>query len=139
MNKIKQFINQILKDTFGGHDKNDLEHHLTDSLKEKVDDLVEQGMSEEEATEKAIREFGDAEDVLQAFPARTKKKQKLIAKRKAELMFSVVSYLLIVGLSIFINLTFHDFFGGFNWFVIVIFGVFFWPLVMLFRYVNARK
>ncbi len=138
MSKIKQFINKIIKDTFGGK-KDELKDRLTDSLQEKVDDLVEQGMSEEEATEKAIREFGDAEDVLEAFPTEAQKKKKIIAKRRAELFFSLVSYLLIVGLSIFINLTFYEFFGEFNWFVIVIFGVFFWPLTMLYRYLNARK
>jgi hypothetical protein len=138
MNKIKSFISKLLKDYFSEEDKKELIEILTVSLEEKVDDLVEQGTPRDEAIEQSIKEFGDTEDVLSAFPSK-KQKAALIQKRKSQVIFSVFGYIIIVGLAIFINFTFYEFFGTILWFVIVCLGLLFWPITMLYRYLLIKK
>jgi len=138
MNKIKTFVSKLFKDLLNDDDKKELIEILTVSLEEKVDDLVEQGTPIDLAIEKSILEFGDAEDVLKAYPEINKKKQ-LILKRKNQFLFSLWAYFIIVGLSIFFNLSFYEFFNEFKWFIVVIIAVLFWPLTMLYRYMSVKK
>lgn len=139
MNSIKRFVSNLLKDMFSDEDKKELIEILTTSLEEKVEDLVEQGIAKEEAIKKSIQEFGSAEDVLDAFPQKSDKKRNMIKQRKTQLLFSIFGYLIVGGISIFINLTFLDFFWNFNWFVVVLIAVLFWPLAMLYRYIVIKK
>lgn len=136
MNNIKKFVTRLLKGLFNDEDKKELIEILTTSLEEKVDDLVEQGKSRDEAIEKSIEEFGSTEDVLEAFPDSQKNKQKAIHKRRNQLWFSVGSYLIITGLVVYINLTFLP---GYLWFIFFAIGLLFWPLVMLYLYLSVRK
>jgi Flp pilus assembly protein TadB len=136
MNNIKKFVTRLLKGLFNDEDKKELIEILTTSLEEKVDDLVEQGKSRDEAIEKSIEEFGSTEDVLEAFPDFQKNKQKAIHKRRNQLWFSVGSYLIITGLVVYINLTFLP---GYLWFIFFAIGLLFWPLVMLYLYLSVRK
>jgi tetrahydromethanopterin S-methyltransferase subunit B len=138
MNKIKSFVSKLLKDYFNDEEKKELIEILTTSLEEKVDDLVEQGTPREEAIEKSISEFGDTSDVLDAFPGRHNNKS-LIKNRKNQLLYSTAGYLIIVGLAIFINFTFFEFFAEIHWFVIVLIALLFWPLTMLYRYLSVKK
>jgi len=139
MNKIKRFVSKLLRGLFNDDDKHELIEILTTSLEEKVDDLVEQGTPVEEAIDQSINEFGNAKDVLEAFPDKTIIKKNLVILRKNQLIFSLVAYLLICGIAIFINLSYIDFFQSINWFVVVIIGVFFWPLTRFFFYFVAKK
>lgn len=139
MNKIKHFVSKLLKDYFNEEDKKELIHILTLSLEEKVEDLVEQGTPVDEAIAKSIKEFGNAEDVLEAYPEKQKQRRKLLRDRKSQFFFSLLCYILIVGLALFFNLTYIDFFGHVYWFVVVTIGVFFWPLVMLFRFLISKR
>lgn len=136
MNNIKRFVTKLLKDYFNDEDKKELIEVMTTSLEEKVDDLVEQGKTREEAIEASISEFGNTDDVLQAFPKNQHLKENKIKKRRNEFMFSVFSYLIITGLAIYINLTFLV---GYNWFVIIAIALLFWPLVMLYLYLGIRR
>lgn len=136
MNNIKKFVSNLLKGMLNDEDKKELIEILTTSLEEKVDDLVESGTSREEAIEKSIKEFGDAEDVLQAFPKTEKIKEQQVKKRKNQLIFSSLSYVIITGLSAYINLTFLP---GTLWFIFIAIGLLFWPLVMLYLFLDARK
>ena len=138
MNKIKSFVSKLLKGYFNDEDKKELIEILTTSLEEKVDDLVEQGTPMEEAIEKSINEFGDTSDVLEAFPE-MKKRKGIIKTRKNQLIFSIIGYLIIVGLAIFINFSFFEFFARFLWFIIVLIALLFWPLTMLYRYLSVKK
>jgi len=138
MNKIKSFISKLLKGYFNEEDKKELIDMLTVSLEEKVDDLVEQGTPRNEAIERSIQEFGDTEDVLNAFP-NGKQKATLIHKRKSQVFYSIFGYIIIVGLAIFINFTFFAVFGNILWFVIVCLGLLFWPITMLYRYLLIKK
>jgi len=139
VNKIKHFVSKLLKDYFNEEDKKELINILTLSLEEKVEDLVEQGTPVDEAIKKSIQEFGNTDDILEAYPEKTKRRKKLLNDRKSQFFFSFFGYLLIVGLAIFINLNFLDFFLNFKWFVVVIIGVFFWPLVMLYRFLISKR
>jgi hypothetical protein len=138
MNKIKSFISKILKGYFNDQDKKELIEIMTISLEEKVDDLVEQGTPRDEAIEQSIKEFGDAEDVLSAFPEK-KAKAQVIKKRKTQVFFSIWSYIIIVGLAIFINFTFYEFFDKILWFVIVCLALLFWPITMIYKYLLVKK
>jgi hypothetical protein len=138
MNKIKSFISKILKGYFNDQDKKELIEILTISLEEKVDDLVEQGTPRDEAIELSIKEFGDTEDVLSAFPEK-KARAQAIKKRKTQVFFSIWGYIIIVGLAIFINFTFYEFFDKILWFVIVCLALLFWPITMIYKYLLVKK
>lgn len=138
MNKIKTFVSKLLKDFFNDADKKELIEILTISLEEKVDDLVEAGTPLDEAIDKSISEFGGVDDVLEAYPELNKRKN-LIKKRKHQFLFSLWGYIIISGLSIFINFTFYEFFGNILWFVIILIALLFWPIAMLFSYLSVKK
>ncbi|MFP4478264.1 MAG: permease prefix domain 1-containing protein [bacterium] len=138
MNKIKSFISKLLKDYFNDKDKKELIELLTTSLEEKVDDLVEQGTPRDEAIQRSINEFGNTDDVLSAFPNK-ERKAELIKKRKTQVFYSIWGYIIIVGLSVFINFTFYEFFDKILWFVIVCIGLLFWPITMIYRYLLIKK
>jgi len=138
MNKIKSFISKLLKDYFNDKDKKELIELLTTSLEEKVDDLVEQGTPRDQAIQQSINEFGDTDDVLSAFPSK-QRKGELIKKRKTQVFYSIWGYIIIVGLTIFINFTFYEFFDKILWFVIVCIGLLFWPITMIYRYLLIKK
>lgn len=139
MNKIKQFVSNLLKDYFTEDDKRELIQLLTTSLEEKVEDLVEQGTPVDQAIERSIQEFGSANDVLDAFPDKDKKRRLTIARRKSQWMFSIFGYLAVVGLALFFNLTFLPFFGNIFWFIVVAIGTLFWPGAMAYRYFISKK
>lgn len=140
MNKIKRFVSKLLKDYFNDQDKKELIDILTTSLEEKVEDLVEQGTPVDEAIDRSIKEFGSTEDVLDAFSDQASVlKSQMIKKRKSQLSFSIFSYFIIVGLTVFINLTFLAFFKDFYWFVIVAISLLFWPTIMAYRYYMVKK
>jgi len=139
MNKIKQFVTNLLKGYFTDEDKKELIHNLTTSLEEKVEDLVESGTPVDQAIERSIQEFGSASDVLEAFPDKEKKRRLSIAQRKSQWLFSIFGYLAIVGIALFFNLSFLTFFGNILWFIVVAIGTLFWPGAMAYRYFVSKK
>lgn len=135
MNNIKKFVSRLLKDFFNEEDKKELIEILTTSLEEKVDDLVEQGNTREEAIEKSIKEFGSKDDVLEAFPEYDKQKNA-IKKRRNQVIFSTCAYLIITGLAAYVNFVLLE---GYLWFLFIAIGLLFWPLVMLYLYLGVRR
>ena len=135
MNSIKKFVTRLLKGLLNEEDKKELIEILTTSLEEKVDDLVEEGKTREEAIETSIEEFGDVDDVLNAFPEFERKKE-IVKKRRNQVIFSTCSYFIITALTIYIN---FEFLPGKLWFIFVAIGLLFWPLVMLYLYMSVRK
>lgn len=138
MNKIKSFISKLLRGYLNDEDKKELIEILTISLEEKVDDLVEQGTPRDQAIQQSINEFGDRRDVLAAFPEK-ESHSKEIMKKRTQFFYSLWGYIIIVGLAIFINFTFYEFFDKILWFVIVCIGLLFWPLTMLYKYLLIKK
>jgi Flp pilus assembly protein TadB len=137
MNNIKKFVSNILKGMLNDEDKKELIEILTTSLEEKIDDLVEQGQSREEAFEQTIQEFGDEKDVLEAFPEYDKGKKGLVKHRGNQLIFATLAYFIVTGLCVYVNLMLL--FPDVLWFVFVAIGLLFWPLVMLYLYLSARR
>ena len=135
MNNIKKFVSRLLKDFFNEEDKKELIEILTTSLEEKVDDLVEQGNTREEAIEKSIKEFGNKDDVLDAFPEYDKHKN-VVKHRRNQVIFSSCAYLIITGLAAYANFILLE---GYLWFLIVAIGLLFWPLVMIYLYLGVRR
>jgi len=136
VNNIKKFVTRLLKGMLNEEDKKELIEILTTSLEEKIDDLVEEGKTREEAIEKSIEEFGGAEDVLGAFPDFERKKENIIRKRRNQVIFSTCSYFIITGLVVFINL---EFLPGKLWFIFIAIGLLFWPLIMLYLFLSVRR
>ncbi len=139
MNTIKHFVSKLLKDYFNEQDKKELIEMLTRSLEEKVEDLVEQGTPKEEAIKRSMQEFGSTDDILSAFPEKKTKEKSQQLYRKNQFFFSLFGYLLIVGLALFFNLSFFEFFGSIFWFVVIAIALFFWPLVMLYRFLITKR
>jgi len=139
MNKIKGFVTRLLKGMFNDQDKRELIDILTRSLEEKVDDLVEAGTPVNEAIERSISEFGDSNDVLDAFPEKDKLRSKKIKSRLNKLIFALAAYLIVCLLVIFINYLFIDFFANYWWSRIVAIAALFWPLTMFYVYLKAKR
>jgi len=136
MNIIKKFVTRVLKDLFNEEDKKELVEILTTSLEEKVEDLVEQGNTREEAIEISIKEFGNSEDVLRAFPEYEKNIKNAVKKRRNQLIFASLAYLIVTALAVYINLQFTP---SVLWFIFIAIALLFWPLVMLYLYLSARR
>jgi hypothetical protein len=140
MNKIKKFVSNLLKDLFSEQDKKELIEILTTSLEEKVEDLIEQGTPADKAIEQSIKEFGSADDVLEAFSKKDQDYQKkMVKERKHGFLYSALGYLLIVGLALFFNLTWIEFFQHIYWFIVIAIGTLFWPVSMFYRYIIIKK
>lgn len=129
----------MLRDMFNDQDKRELIEILTRSLEEKVDDLVEQGTPVDEAIKRSISEFGDSEDVLDAFPDKDKLKSKTIKNKFNKLIFALAAYLIICALVVFINYMFIDFFANYWWSGIVGIATLFWPLSMFYSYLKVKR
>jgi len=136
VNNIKKFVTRLLKDFFNEQDKKELVDILTTSLEEKIEDLVEQGIPREEAVEKSIKEFGNADDVLEAFPEYQKNLENVVRKRRNQLIFSTLAYFIISGLVTYLNFQVSP---NVLWFVFIAIGLLFWPLVMLYLYLSVRR
>ena len=134
MNNIKKFVTKILKGFLNDEDKKELIEILTTSLEEKVDDLVELGATREEAIKQSIQEFGDESDVLEVLSKY--ENREIIKYRLNKLMFSSLAYIIITGLTIYVN---YQFVPTYNWFLFVAIGLLFWPLTMLYLYLNVRR
>lgn len=134
MKQIKNFV----KHTFRGlpkEDKDQVIDYVTELLTEKVEDLIESGLEEQEAIDKAVLEFGTIEDYYDEKehtirPPRTRRQSK------NDLIFSVIGTLIIIGMLIFSNLYYTP---GVIWFVIPMLAVLWWPLVMLYNFLNKRN
>lgn len=135
MTRIKKFVSKLLKDLFNEQDKKELIEILTTSLQEKVDDLVEAGTPIEAAIDQSIQEFGNAKDVLDAYPDKTNK-NVLRHRRKNQILYSGFGYIAIVGIALYVNLQFSP---SILWFVIVAIGTLFWPASMIYLYNISKK
>lgn len=136
MNNIKKFVTRLLKDFFSEEDKKELVEILSTSLEEKIEDLVEQGLPREQAIEKSIKEFGNTEDVLEAFPEYQKNLENVVKKRRNQLIFATLAYLIITAMAVYVNLQFTK---GILWFIFIAIALLFWPLVMLYLYLSVRR
>ena len=137
MKKIVNFVKHTFKD-IPKEEKTELISSVTDTLIEKVEDLIEGGLSEQEAIDKTVVEFGTVEDYFQNFEkaARKEKRQKTINHYKNDLLFSVVGTIIIICILLYANLYFSP---SILWFVIPSIAILWWPLAILYNLLNKRE
>lgn len=134
MKTIFEHVDALFREIPDSERKESLKKEIVDNLTEKVNDLIAQGKSEEDAINKAIVEFGDIGDIRDELRVQ---QQLPISKSNAGLRlgFSIIGSLLIITLMLFINLYISP---GFLWCVFPIFGVLWWPLAMYFHWRRFR-
>lgn len=136
MNKrLDDFVKKIFKNR--RYDASAKES-LRTFLYEKVEDLKDQGYSEEDAVSKTIEDFGDPEEVyLPDLEDAQSQNLKLEKKRtKNALLFSFLSSLLIIAIIMVINFVFIPDIGP--WSIILALGLLFWPLSILYKLLNKK-
>lgn len=133
MKRIRNFVKNTFKD-FPKAERDRLIEEITEILTEKVEDLVEKGYALEDAIDKTVVEFGDANDYGQN-PGKPKRRLKRVAHYRNDIFFSVVAVSIIVGIMAFINLTFSEV----MWFIIPSLALLFWPLALIYRYLNRKE
>ena len=139
MKKIDRFVEQLFKTYTKTLDTIEMMEKLKEMLKEKVEDLTEQGIELEEAIHKTIVEFGELDEVYQNLLEKEKrryKRQKTIAHYRNDLLFASISSLFIIGLFLFINLQYLNDYG--LWFIVPSIGILFWPLSLLYKLLNKK-
>ena len=137
MKKIDNFIKNTFKD-LPKVKREEITKTVTESLIEKVEDLVEGGLTEIEAIDKTVEEFGNAEDYFEQVEKKYKKERRLktIRHYRNDLLFSSVAATIIIGALVFINLVYAD---VVVWFVVPSLAVLFWPLAVLYNLLNKRE
>jgi hypothetical protein len=137
MKQIINFVKNTFKDLPKSQGRDEIVLLVTETLLEKVEDLVETGMEEQEAIDKAVLEFGSVEDYLERIEKEEKKehRRKTLTHYKNDVLFSLVSTVIIIGVLAYINLYW---FNGTLWFIVPALGMLFWPLSVLYHLLNKR-
>lgn len=137
MKRIENFVKHTFKDV-PANDRDEIIESVTEKLIEKAEDLMESGMTQSEAIDQTVVEFGNVEDYFEkaAKEAKKERRRKTIKHYRNDLMFSSVAATIIIGALIFINLMYAD---QVIWFVLPALGVLFWPLAVLYNLLNKRE
>ncbi len=136
MEPIRKFIQRLFKDQ---PPQKTSEDALVKILEEKVEDLKDEGLSEQEAIDQTIMEFGDADDYY--LPTLDKEKRryqryKTVKHYVNDLVFSSLASLLIIAILVMINILYINDLGP--WSAVVGVGILFWPLSIFYRWLNHR-
>jgi hypothetical protein len=129
-------VNELFKDVPESEQKETVIQEVLQNLEEKVWDLMEQGKGEEDAINKAIIEFGDAEDLKNELGVKQLGKPTKKNNTKLNLEYSIWGSVLIISLLVFINFYYSP---HVIWFVYPTFAVLWWPLTMYFRWKKVKK
>ena len=134
MNRIETHINWLFRDIPDSGRKKEIMQEITLNLNEKVADLVSQGKTEDEAVNKAIRDFGDIDEIRKEFVSST----QLLKSRNLNLSlaFSIWGGILFTSLFVFINFYYtpHTI-----WFVYPVFAVIWWPMSVFFHWLHLKS
>ena len=136
MKKIENFVKHTFKD-IPKEGKAEIIKSVTESLIEKIEDLIENGMTEKEAIDKSVIEFGTVEDFFEVSekPTRKEKRRKTISHYKNDLLFSVIGSIITISILAYINLYFYP---EILWFIIPAIAILWWPLAILYNLLNNR-
>jgi hypothetical protein len=63
MSNIETHINKLFRDIPDSSRKTEIMQEISQNLNEKVADLIAQGMTQEDAQQKAIEDIGDIEEI----------------------------------------------------------------------------
>jgi len=135
-------INNFVKNTFKNAPKDQKEsiiNQVTQILIEKVEDLQETGLTLDEAVDKTVLEFGSAEDYFKTSERPIQqliKRIKTIRHYRNDLLFSGIGAVIIIGMLIFTNLYYTR---DLIWFVLPALAVLWWPLAVLYRFLNKKE
>ncbi len=137
MKSIKNFVKNTFKD-MPKDTREELISSVSETLIEKVEDLVESGLSEQEAIDKTVIEFGSADDYFMKVDkrARRDKRIKTIKHYRNDLVFSSAGAMIIIGILVFSNLYYTP---SIIWFVIPMLAVLWWPLAVLYNFLNKKE
>ncbi|AIO18663.1 hypothetical protein KQ51_00783 [Candidatus Izimaplasma bacterium HR1] len=137
MNRIENFVRNTFKD-IPKQNRDEIIDGVIEQLLEKVEDLIDSGITENVAIDQTLIEFGSLEDYFLKEQKKEKKAKRLktIKHYRNDLMFSSVSATIIIGALIFINLMYAP---DVIWFVIPALAVLFWPLAVLYNLLNKRE
>ncbi|QHW34453.1 hypothetical protein GZH47_29100 [Paenibacillus rhizovicinus] len=135
MKKIKTHVDEWFADIPDSEQKQAIQEEITQNLEEKVFDLMRSGKSEEDATNKAIVEFGDISDIKQELGVKQGKQGSSKRQVGLHLGFSLWGSGLIIALFLFINVYYTP---DVIWFVYPTFAVAWWPLVMFYRWLGWK-
>lgn len=139
---IKEYVEGLFGDIPSSEEKESIMQEIIGNMEEKVQDLIDLGKDEEDAINKAIVDFGDIEelkkDLMKAASAKGifKKTEKKKTNYVNNLWYSVWASALIIGLVVFINYYYSP---NTIWYVYPTFVVLWWPLTMVFAWLNNRK
>ena len=138
MKRLENFVKNTFKN-YPKEDRDELIASITEMLTEKVEDLIEHGLSEQEAIDKAVMEFGTLEDYEDKPKkvARRLKTRRTIKQYKFDIFFSVGGSLIIIGMLIYIDLELTR--TNVIWFVIPALAVLWWPLATIYRYLLKKE
>lgn len=138
MKIIKNFVKNTFKD-YPKAERQELIDSITEMLIEKVEDLMDKGLTEQEAIDKAVMEFGTVED-YEDKPKKMKRKlrvQKTIRHYRNDILFSLFGSFIIIGMLVFTDLHYTS--TDVLWFVLPALAVLWWPLATIYRYLNKRE
>jgi hypothetical protein len=135
MKKIKTHVDEWFADIPDSEQKQAVQEEITQNLEEKVFDLVRSGKTEEDATNKAIVEFGDISDIKQELGVKDGKRGSSKRQFGLHLGFSLWGSGLIIALFLFINVYYTP---DVIWFVYPTFAVAWWPLVMFYKWLGWK-
>ena len=136
MKRIANFVKNTFKDA-PKETKDQIITTVTESLIEKVEDLVESGLTLDQAIDKTVSEFGSAEDFfkVEEKPVRFKR-IKSLAHYRNDLLFSSLGVLIIVGILAYINYWLSP---DILWYIVPSIALLWWPLVVLYKLLNKAE
>jgi hypothetical protein len=137
MKRIRNFVIHTFKDV-PKEQRQEIVERVTQSLIEKVEDLMEKGYTLDQAVDKTVLEFGDANDYFLPIdkPRTLIQHVKSIREYRNDLLFSIFGALIIIGMLVFTNLQYTS---GIIWFVLPSLAVLWWPLAVLYRFLNKKE
>lgn len=135
---IKDYLEELFGDIPDSVEKENIKQEIIQNLEEKVQDLIKEGKTEEDAINKSIVDFGDVHEIRNNLikAAQPKSKKKDVLRYKNHLWFSICGSVLIIGLFLFINFYYTP---DIIWFVYPTFAILWWPLGTLFALLSIKK
>ena len=125
MSNIETHINKLFRDIPDSSRKTEIMQEISQNLNEKVADLIAQGMTQEDAQQKAIEDIGDIEEIQEELVNTAQLAQS--KNLGFSFAFSVWGGILLTAFFAFLNF----YYSPTNiWFVYPLFATLWWPLSM---------
>ncbi|MCD9021066.1 permease prefix domain 1-containing protein [Cohnella silvisoli] len=132
MKKITKHVEEWFRDIPENEHNQRIKEDIIQNLEEKVQDLMHEGKSEEDAINKAIVDFGDIGDIKAELGVNTEKPRN---RFNLHLGFSLWGSGLIIALVLFANFYYTP---HIIWFVYPTFAVVWWPLAMFYKWLGMK-